>query len=275
MKKKTARTIKFHPSVTVIKGQNDTGKSCLVRSLYYSLGAETHQQPTWLEDNVCYLLDFKIDNVKYSILRAEETFGLFDSDKKLIGTYRSVTNELTPKLAELFDYKIQLFDNKKGSSVIPPPAYIYSFFYIDQDSSWNKKFNSFDRLHQLSNWQQPITEYVTGVKPNKYFEEKIASEKLKKQKSEIENELKIQEHVFNKLRDIKGEIVLTYNIKNFETEIEELMKEINHINQGVNRFKSLLTGLYSELSSLENQKQIIEKTVNPNYLRTISTLLMY
>lgn len=259
MKKKTARVIKFHPSITVIKGQNDTGKSCLVRSLYHSLGAETRLEGKWLEDNVCYLLDFKVDHSRYSILRMESMFGLFDVDKKLIGTFRSVTKELTPQLADLFNYKIRLLD-QNNNAIIPPPAYLYSFFYIDQDLSWNKKFNCFNRLSQLKGWKKPMTEYVTGLKPNEYFEEKIALEEFKKRKNEEEAELKIQEHVFEKFREVKGEVILTYNIEDFESEIEELLKEINSINRGVNKFKSLLTELYSELSYLENQKQIIEHT---------------
>ena len=37
---KTARRVRFHKDATVIRGDNDTGKSSIIKSLYRTLGAE-------------------------------------------------------------------------------------------------------------------------------------------------------------------------------------------------------------------------------------------
>ena len=36
---KRARIIKFHPKMNLIKGENHVGKSSLIKSIYYTLGA--------------------------------------------------------------------------------------------------------------------------------------------------------------------------------------------------------------------------------------------
>lgn len=37
---KAARIVKFDPHKTVVLGENDTGKSCLIKSIYSAFGAD-------------------------------------------------------------------------------------------------------------------------------------------------------------------------------------------------------------------------------------------
>ena len=263
-KSKTARKMNFDQSTTVIKGTNDTGKSCSMKSLYYALGAETRQHPMWLDDRVICLLKFRIDNVDYSILRSESYFSLFDSNNVLIGTYNSVTNDLAPVLSEIFDYKIKLLD-RKGNVITPPPAYIYLPFYIDQDLSWSSNWNSFKNLKQLSDWKKPIVEYLTGIKPNKYYDNKTEIDKLKIKKRDMAFEIKIQNNVYNKISQIKNEIIITYDISSFEKEINELLIQINKIQEKAEKYKNELAEEYNRLSYLKYQKQIIEESKKENH----------
>jgi len=153
MREQAAKRIKFHPDTTIIVGANDTGKSSLLKSIYWTFGAQPPDvNEDWKKARVTSLVKFTVDGTRYYILRSENVFGLFDSKQQLIGTYTSVTKQLGPKLAELFDFKITL-TNKQGEEIIPPPAYFFLPFYIDQDDSWHENWSSFENLRQLSNWR--------------------------------------------------------------------------------------------------------------------------
>ena len=59
---KSARRVKFHPTMTVVKGQNSTGKSCLLKTIYRTFGAEPRDVPAkWDEAQVCSFARFSID----------------------------------------------------------------------------------------------------------------------------------------------------------------------------------------------------------------------
>ena len=46
---KRARIIKFHPKMNLIKGENHVGKSSLIKSIYYTLGAAPNvMHPKWM-----------------------------------------------------------------------------------------------------------------------------------------------------------------------------------------------------------------------------------
>jgi len=48
MAEKKAKKVKFHPQTTLILGGNDTGKSCLLKSIYSTFGAEPSIiHPNW------------------------------------------------------------------------------------------------------------------------------------------------------------------------------------------------------------------------------------
>lgn len=171
-KQQAGRRLKLDPRATVIKGENDTGKSSLIKSLYWTLGADPAQQHTrWKSLSVRGLLHFRINDERYSMLRNGTLFALFDRSGKLLERCRSVTNELGPLMAQLLNFKLTLVD-RGNDSVVPPPAFMLAPFYIDQDQGWNRSLASFARLGQFAGWQQPLTEYYSGVRSNAFYEAK-------------------------------------------------------------------------------------------------------
>lgn len=40
---KSARLVKFDSKTTVVLGENDTGKSCLIKSIYAAFGADAYK----------------------------------------------------------------------------------------------------------------------------------------------------------------------------------------------------------------------------------------
>lgn len=255
-KTKKAKKIEFDPQLTIIEGDNDTGKSCLIRTIYYILGAETNQSKKWLEDKPFGLITFNLNDIEYSMLRNQKFFALFKNDK-LINTFNSITNELAPFLANLFDFKIKLINYQNKSSFLPP-AYLYLPFYIDQDKSWNKHSNSFLNLGQFSNWKKKLIEYLTGIKPNTYYESKNKINLIKNEIKNIESELFIQKKIRNRIKEKQNNIILTYDIDAFKKEINNLLEEISLIQKEAEKYKLEITNKYNYLDSLKIQKKIIE-----------------
>lgn len=61
--------INLDSDVVLIKGDSDTGKSCITKSLYSVFGASIKSVPeTWKNENIVVLMKFSIDDINYKIL---------------------------------------------------------------------------------------------------------------------------------------------------------------------------------------------------------------
>src|SRR5690242_20326329 len=102
VKEKRARAIDFHPRTTVITGDNDTGKSSILKSILRCFGTEPPVHADWDRAAVSLLLTFSKGEATYSILRQGTLFTVFDKNGEAISQFNSVTKGLGPFLAGLF-----------------------------------------------------------------------------------------------------------------------------------------------------------------------------
>lgn len=79
-----------------------------------------------------------------------------------------VTANLAPKLADILDVKLRM-QSRGGEFVIPPPAYFFSPFYVDQDTGWQRSWSSFASMQQFENYRQSLALFHAGVRPNEYY----------------------------------------------------------------------------------------------------------
>src|SRR5215470_1508865 len=86
---KAARRVSFDPRLNLLTGENDVGKSTLIKSLYHTLGADVPQlqNTRWKHGKPIYCLKFSFGGADYSIVRDENYFGVFDAERKMIGRY--------------------------------------------------------------------------------------------------------------------------------------------------------------------------------------------
>lgn len=257
---KKARKIEFDKTTTIVLGENDTGKSSLLKSIYWTFGADSttiHQR--WKELHPTSVVEFTLDGVKYSLLRRGRYFAIFDSNNTLIRAFNSITNELAPFLADLFNFKLKMI-SREGSHETPlPPAFLFLPFYIDQDSSWNSNWSSFGQLGQFQDWRKGLVEYHAGIKDNEFFD-------LKNKKTLLSNEVKtheIQLDLFEKnLEEFKiKEGVLEYNIdvEVFKKEVDELLQRVGGLQKIEEKLKNELTKLYNIRFNIESQIRVVEK----------------
>lgn len=255
-----ARKVNFHPRVTLIKGTNDTGKSSLIKSIYHAFGTEPHSiHYRWKNADVISLVTFELDGDRYSIYRHRKSFSLFDSKEELIGTYHSVTNELAPALADLFNFKLKLID-RQNQSASPPPAYLLLPFYIDQDKGWVSTWCSFQNLGQFPNWKKRVISYHYGIRPDKWYELEAEKKAQVLAKDEPQRQFAALKQLKDKTRKEIARVDFDINIEFFQSEIDSLINECNSLKMDEDKYRNEMSELKILKIKLEAQVEIVKRT---------------
>ncbi|PHC13448.1 hypothetical protein [Bacillus toyonensis] len=262
-KEKKAKKIVFDSEITVLYSDNlnKTGKSSIVKSLYNTLGAEVRIHDSWKNLEVMNILTFTLENTEYTMVKYNNKYSLFNQHKQLIESWNKVTEELAPAMAELFGYKLTL-PNRSNKEVIPPPAYFFLPFYIDQDKSWNQEWSSFENLSQFAKWQDIVIQYHAGVLTDQYFEvsNKISLKQAKRNEVTKKCEsLKYALHRFEK--DLRESQTFNIESSNFEKDINDLIKEIEQLQLLEDEWKAQLTELYNDRIILKQRQKSIDQTL--------------
>lgn len=114
---KLGKYVSFEEGVNIISSNQvdgaNVGKSVIMRSLYYALGAEVFFESNFVPKNKVFILRFTVDEYEYYIYRAASLFKLFDSNKHLISV-ATKSSELSKALEEITDFAVMLPDRTKG-----------------------------------------------------------------------------------------------------------------------------------------------------------------
>lgn len=257
-----AKRVNFHPQTTIILGTNDTGKSCLIKSIYWTFGAEPKSlDENWKNAKVISFIRFKLDDKIYGLLRNDKHFTIFDEFNNLIKTFDTITKGIGAFLADLFDFKIVIND-RENRPTIPPPAYQLLPFYIDQDSSWTSSWSSFDKLSQIPKWKKAIIEYHTGIHPNEYYVIKSEIDNNKQIIQDLDKEQKIVNGLLFSLRNKLSNVQFDLNIDSFKSEIQRLLVACEQLKLKQNDYKEKLSNLYSVKIQIETQLEITKKAIS-------------
>ncbi len=263
-REKKAIKIKFNPKRTIIKGSNQIGKSSLIKSIYYTFGANPSViNDNWLKAEPITYLKFRIDEEKYSLMRYnKKMFVLIDEHGiPQAHTFKSLSTFLN----EILDFNF-IINNRSGQPEIPPPTYLFLPFYIDQDKSWNDNLNSFANLSQFSTWKKPLLDYHSGIKGNNYYKTKSEFDSIKSELEDTKNEIltlnKILKSIKSKLKDEDFNI----SLDEFSSEISELLAECEILKNEQNKLKHKLTEFYNQKSVILSRISIVETSINESKL---------
>ena len=84
---KTAHFHKFEKGVNVVTSQdNHVGKSSLLKSLYFAMGAEVDFDNVWNKNTKLYVVEFYIDEIKFNVARWQKAFALFRETELILTT---------------------------------------------------------------------------------------------------------------------------------------------------------------------------------------------
>jgi len=259
---RTARLIEFNPNATVIKGANDTGKSSLIKSIYWCFGADPAiVNDDWKALDICGALHFSVDGQHYTIVRHSTRFGIFDADEFLIRSFSSLTHDLGPYIADLMDFGL-LLTSRDGEPQTPPPAYYLLPFYIDQDAGWKDTWCSFGNLSQYSNWKKDVAEYHVGIYDNKYYDLKT---KLASVKTTIE-EPRFQErslrNAVEQIRNRLASIPVYLDVERFQQEVDELVSIASDLADEEEMYRCKVSELSNQRVTLNHIREIAQRILS-------------
>ncbi len=264
----TAKIINFDSTLTVItsNGENRTGKSLIIKSIYYALGADLSQYPrTWNDLSIVTLLDFQYENIDYTIFRLKNNVLLYNHSDNTYNVFKSL-RDLKNYYNSFFDIKLKLSLSTNSDDKdlhIPYAQALFMPFYIDQDMGWNNMWASFKSLNIYKDGKKEILEFYTGIKTNDYY--KLMQKKANKEQSirDIKTEqANCKLIIDNNLKYFKDFLSVNTNIKDFKTSIDALVYELNKVQQNKNEIKKALLDAYSKKSEITNELNNVKLVLN-------------
>lgn len=245
---KEAYQTEFKKGFNVITGlENHVGKSSLIKSIFYALGAEVFFDGNWNKETKLVSLEFYLSDkqLTYTISRLNKRYLLCDSNGKILVKTESVSKELSPVLAELFDFKIYLSNKSDGIIELSPPVYYYLPYYIDQDKGWtNSPFNSFERLEQYNKRDRLKTLYYhLGLYNQNSIDCMAEIEQVKQLKIETE---RYNEKLLELRRIFESEFQQNQMIEHTDLDLEVI-----DLKNDLSKELATLDGLKQEIADLE------------------------
>lgn len=119
---KEAKRISFSPKKNLLTStRNHLGKSVIMKSIYYTLGAEVYYPSPIKRLNLLTYIDFSLDAHLYRVARLKNTFVLY-CDGVFDGCYQSV-GDFEERLCEIFDLEIDLVSKDRDGTIIKCPRH--------------------------------------------------------------------------------------------------------------------------------------------------------
>ena len=256
-RKESAFEINFRKPVTVLRGLNGTGKSAVMKALYQALGAKPHKiDQAWKSAAVSTLLKFEIDGHPYVAFHTGERYTLYDdhSGQLLVDT-TSVTRTLGPVLAGLLDFGLLMTDREENL-VVPPPAYAFAPYYVDQDRGWARPWDSFDGMY-LPNSKRTLSNYHSGLRTNDYYFALAARERQLHAIRELEAERTPLTRAIEEVAKLTTNLAIDLSIHSFEDETKELARRSATLNSQQSSYRSKLSSFSSEKAIWSEQQDIL------------------
>lgn len=229
----SARQMSFSPTHNLLAGENETGKSRILKHLVWALGCD----PTALDagnwdSNLVASVVLSIDGTRYTFMRrGAHQRAAFDADGKLlIGTENAST--WARFFADRFEFHLKLQRHQEGAFALAGPEYALLPFYIDQEGGWSRKWSNFKRLTQFARWEMPVFESFAGLRPQRYFEAQLTRDELAYQLKEARAQAKVQAKAYDEVKamlpttDAKlDEALFAQELKEMSAKVAELGKE--------------------------------------------------
>ncbi|MFD1445789.1 coiled-coil domain-containing protein [Oceanobacillus profundus] len=260
---KKAKAVNFQDGVNIITSRdNQVGKSTIMKSLYYSMGAEVFFSERFKVKTKVHILEFSIDKDTYTNIRYNNIVIIQKNKKQIVKCTNST--QLSETLNEIFGFSI-FIENKQQEFVLAPPAYYYIPYYIDQDNGWTKDINSFDKLSQFNKSKRDkIYYYHLSILNDDYSKGLSEKEKLT---VKINGFKKKQSEITALLQYIKkniSKIDLTYNLESIEVQKQELLKKYKEYSYDLNNLRREILEYQEELFKIDNILVNLESTVKEN-----------
>ncbi|WP_341489642.1 AAA family ATPase [Photobacterium damselae subsp. damselae] len=262
----------FSPSVNIISGENDTGKSSFIKSLYHTLGADIRLDKKWKSDNFISKVIIHVKNRDYAFIRHNKRISIFDLTE---GQRHIVTSNSRSDIAEIvrdiFDFNLELVVKKTAIQAQAQPASLYLPFYIDQDNGWGKVLDSFSNLAMYTDWQKNILHFHAGVKPKEYYKLQGEMNLINLDLDEILATLKALEAAKKRFEASFGRVLFDVDIEYYEVLLERFLSKCQNLHQEETEYRIKLIELLSHRDEIVFEIEECKRQLEDNDVDSLSS----
>lgn len=212
----SSAAIDFSDGLNIIIGGNKTGKSSVIKSIFYTLGCKLKIEKDWLALIDKYAVQFSYGKKHYLVVRVKDEFDLFETDRKLEQIKAIKRFEKTDSDQDKFHMTLMhlLGVNMTWVTVFNKivqvtPSHIFSFHYVDQDSGWRSIAGSFTHDDYVQNWKEEMLKYVVGFQGEDYYSSKTELDRLRLEVKGINKKI-------DYIREFVGQIGVEFDENNVE-----------------------------------------------------------
>ncbi|MBK9260347.1 MAG: hypothetical protein IPM54_10975 [Polyangiaceae bacterium] len=264
-RERRARMVELDRKVTVIQGENRTGKSSLIRTIWHCFGASPSTTSSrWERAATVSAVEFAIDDRDYTVLRNGDTIALFAGRDQLIRVVEAGSPECSEYFSQFFGYGLMI--PSAGASV-PPPAYMYLPYYIDQDKSWIRPWTGLKIRSAISGLREELVDFHVGLKPNAYYEYRARETRLEADLHATDAQLKVISKTYTSIGDRFDGFVVEFD--QFTTEVDEILQRCRNLQAQDDAFKEKLVNLNNRKMAILAQVDVvgsIAKELHLDYL---------
>jgi len=247
-------SFEFSPSVNMIFGENDTGKSSLIKALYFTLGGDCRIDKDWKEDDIITKVCISVKGKNYSFVRHNKRISIFlssDDSKPLITS--SHMSAIADKIKDIFDFNLQLSLKKTGKQSQANPACLYLPFYIDQDNGWHTVLSSFSGLAMYDEWQKNSIQFHSGIKPKEFYELVGEIKTIQLDLEELSATLKVVLSAKKRFEESFGRVLFDIDIEYYQDLLDKFLAKCQELNDDESEFRLNLLSLLSSRDSIAGE----------------------
>lgn len=260
---KSANQFVFQERLNLITAKdNSVGKSTLVKLIFWTLGCDPVLDNKWQNLDCKTLLDFTVGDIDYRISRYKNFIKLKQQDLET-ENFIKITGAFSKRLADIVGFRVLLANRSQNEHVleVPPPAYYFSAFYIDQLKSWSKAWDNFESLQQYSNWKSTVIQYHVGLIVPKYFEIEAEIYSKKNEERLASNQLERINTALEVVSSYVPDFFSTVDQAEFASMTKEIEIDLNKLSADQEDVLEKLSLYESDKSYLDHQKIISEKII--------------
>lgn len=241
---------------TLLLGPNGTGKSRIVKNLYWVFGCKTRKRDVgmWDPDTVV-ALEFMFGGNNYMVVRDGKRLGMFGVNDQLLFSADNMS-AWSKHLGAFFGFELKLKRPQTATFSQAGPEYMFMPFYMDQDGSWGAGWETFEQLTQFSDWKGATFESFIGMRPNAYFQAKHLSTEIGERANERRKELEAQRAAFKRVQDVLPKNLPSLNFAVFRSELAELGRKATKLQQEQVRIRGQLLGLVNIREKVQSELKV-------------------
>ena len=239
----------------IVSSTNGEGKSSLVKSIYYALGANLKSFPKgWSADNFIFQLEVFIDDNTFLIKRHNKVISVLDNKEvKLFENFAEYSLWFQEKL----NMRLELVSKNSDKASLASIEALLSPMYIDQDKAWDGKLfkDSFESLgrYKPNDFPKNVFDYYLGISDSQIIDKES-------EKNEYSRQLELVNGKINQVQSVYKTYRTQKNItETVPKDFEGLKKELDFYITETDKISIKITEKTGELSKEKRNLDILNQ----------------